>query len=1182
MRTIFKGVTQPFMVMVVISLFAIRGEAQTLRYVSTSGSDASNNCSVESSPCATIQAAIDSSAAGDTIRVAQGSYSESLTLSTSRLILQGAQSGVDAKGRSATESEITGYINITGNADSVVIDGFSILEGAAISGSKAGVYVSNNAINITIQNNLFTRSGTVDGDTFRGIVNAIGGNQTGLVIQNNSFSGWATGIFLNPGPKGAQVLNNELKGNFVGVSVDGPDSTVFTGNSFEDNVFENLGIGPWTASGSSAPDPLVATFTSNTFVSDNTYVGLYSGSGSEFDFSNNSFEGVAASAMTNAQLLAAEEQIGHGVDASGGYSGFASLKDNTVLVTDGNSLSTALSFAAASDAVIIGAGSYSKQTIDKNDLSFTFSTGVSGIDSLKFDSSINDINVVGNDSTLVIVGNGNDNNIGVSGDNITVDGGEGSDTITLSGNRSSYTITDNTTSFSFDNGSANSEASGFEFAAFDDITIALSFADPVSYPGRSLAFGDNSSTISIPDDNSLDAITSLSIEFWMKTSGFSSTGQSIIQKGTDAWSIHRYADTNFLAFTTYHSSTGNTLFGDISIADDAWHHIAVVFDGTNKSIFIDGKLDASTSVSGNLDTNGDAITVGGWTGSIDELRFWDTAVDSTQIRNDGFQPLKGDESGLQGYWRMDEGSGSLVGDLSSNSNDAYIPSDTSISWNTNSHPIGSFITGDEGWRILTSPADGITYGELLDGIWTQGFTGADSETGTVNVFSYTEGDGSTDISSRGFHAVSSASTVAGAGEALLVFVYADDDPSTAEVDGGFPKTIQTDSAQYFGTITPSLTLTKSGAGGTFDSANDGWNMVGNPFASSLDWDASSGWNRSGLDGSVYVWSDSANSGTGAYLTWNGSTGTLGSGNIAPMQGFWVKANDTGSPSFSVNDTARSNGAVLLKPQEIPEIQFRIEGGVLANRSVVMFSDEAEIGKDPLDAYKLASNNQEWLAVYTSTEDEAGMDIQSLPLQFDSPVELDLVVEGSNLDGEYSLSWSHNLPEAYQLSLVDTETETVTDLNSQNSYEFLIEGVERVQSKSPHTDLFTVNVLGAKEEGSKSKEEQGERFKLIIDSSQLVSTGEENDAPGQLQLDQNYPNPFNPTTTIGFYLPVYSEIRLEVFDLLGRRVTTLVDGELRQAGRHTVQFDARNLSSGVYFYKLSANSEVIVKKMNVIK
>ncbi len=1176
-----KGMIQPVLVLAVIYLFSIQGVAQTVRYVSTSGSDSSNNCSVEASPCATIQAAIDSAAAGDTISVAQGAYSESLTLSTSRLVLKGAQFGVDAKDRSATESEITGYINITGSADSVVVDGFSILEGAAISGSKAGIYIGSNAINITLQNNLFTRSGTVDGDTFRGIVNAIGGSQTGLIVQNNSFTGWATGIYLNPGPKGAQLLNNELKGNFVGVSVDGPDSTVFTGNSFEDNVFEGLGIGPWTDSGTSAPDPLVATFTSNSFVSDDTYIGLYSGSGSEFDFSTSSFEGVTASTMTNAQLLAAEEQIGHGVDASGGYSGFASLRDNTILVTDGNSVSTALGFAAASDAIIIGAGSYSKQTIDKDDLSFTFSSGVSGIDSLKFESSINDLQLVGNDSALVIVGNGNDNNISISGDNITVDGGEGSDTITLSGNRPAYTIKDNTTNFSFNDGSSNSEATGFEFAAFDDITIALSFAEPVSYPGRSIAFGDNSSTLSIPDDNSLDATTALSIEFWMKTSGFSSTDQSIIKKGSDAWSIHRYADTNFLAFTTYHSSTGNTLFGDISITDDAWHHIAVVFDGTNKSIFIDGKLDASTTISGNLDTNSEAISVGGWTGSIDDLRFWDTALDSTKIRNNGFQPLKGDESGLQGYWRMDEGSGSLVGDFTTNSNDAYIPSGSSISWNTSSHPIGSFITGDEGWRILTSPADGITYGELLDGIWTQGFTGADSETGSANAYTFTEGDGDTDASSRGFQAITSASATTTAGEALLVYVYADDDPDTEGVQGAFPKTIQTDSAQHSGTITPSLTLTKSGAGGSYDATNDGWNMVGNPFASSLDWDASSGWSRSGLDGSIYVWSDSANSGTGAYLTWNGSSGTLGSGNVAPMQGFWVKANDTGAPSFSVNDTARSNGAVLLKLKEIPEIQFKLSGEGMADRAIVMFSEEAEVGKDPLDAYKLASINQEWLAVYTATDDGAGMDIQSLPVQLESPLELNLVIEGSNLDGEYALSWNHSLSEEYELLLLDTETEMITDLQSQSSYEFTVEGVSEKKSTSPHTDQFAISVLGAGDDGNKSKE-QGERFKLIIDSSQLVGTEEGGDRPGKLQLDQNYPNPFNPTTTIGFYLPVYSEVRLEVFDLLGRRVTTLVDGEFRQAGPHSVQFNAQTLSSGVYFYKLSANSEVIIKKMNVIK
>ncbi|MFO8029512.1 MAG: N-acetylmuramoyl-L-alanine amidase [Cyclonatronaceae bacterium] len=90
-----------------------------------------------------------------------------------------------------------------------------------------------------------------------------------------------------------------------------------------------------------------------------------------------------------------------------------------------------------------------------------------------------------------------------------------------------------------------------------------------------------------------------------------------------------------------------------------------------------------------------------------------------------------------------------------------------------------------------------------------------------------------------------------------------------------------------------------------------------------------------------------------------------------------------------------------------------------------------------------------------------------------------------------------------------------------------------------------------------------------------------DLPQQFKLEQNYPNPFNPTTLIGYELPVNSEVSLEVFDMLGRRVAVLVDGMV-EAGSHQVSFDAARLSSGVYIYKLKAGSQTITRKMTLVK
>ncbi|MEX0780034.1 MAG: YCF48-related protein [Balneolales bacterium] len=99
----------------------------------------------------------------------------------------------------------------------------------------------------------------------------------------------------------------------------------------------------------------------------------------------------------------------------------------------------------------------------------------------------------------------------------------------------------------------------------------------------------------------------------------------------------------------------------------------------------------------------------------------------------------------------------------------------------------------------------------------------------------------------------------------------------------------------------------------------------------------------------------------------------------------------------------------------------------------------------------------------------------------------------------------------------------------------------------------------------------------------TGTGTElaDDLPLTVGLDQNYPNPFNPSTVISYKVPVNSDVRLEIYDLLGRRVATLVDGQVG-AGHHTATFDGTQFSSGMYIYRLTAGDYVEAKKMHLIK
>ncbi len=108
----------------------------------------------------------------------------------------------------------------------------------------------------------------------------------------------------------------------------------------------------------------------------------------------------------------------------------------------------------------------------------------------------------------------------------------------------------------------------------------------------------------------------------------------------------------------------------------------------------------------------------------------------------------------------------------------------------------------------------------------------------------------------------------------------------------------------------------------------------------------------------------------------------------------------------------------------------------------------------------------------------------------------------------------------------------------------------------------------------------EPFKFTI--VERVSSEIIYELPEDFTLSQNYPNPFNPSTTLQFSLPEASQVRLEIFNLLGQKVSTLVAGDKLQAGWHSVQFDASNLSSGVYIYRIQAGEFVQTKRMLLIK
>jgi hypothetical protein len=105
------------------------------------------------------------------------------------------------------------------------------------------------------------------------------------------------------------------------------------------------------------------------------------------------------------------------------------------------------------------------------------------------------------------------------------------------------------------------------------------------------------------------------------------------------------------------------------------------------------------------------------------------------------------------------------------------------------------------------------------------------------------------------------------------------------------------------------------------------------------------------------------------------------------------------------------------------------------------------------------------------------------------------------------------------------------------------------------------------------------IKEVIKNSEKLEV--ENSLPKEFALYQNYPNPFNPTTVINYDIPKSTNVKLSIFNTLGQEVMKLVD-EYKEAGSYSINFNAKNFSSGIYYYTISASDYNKTLKMMILK
>lgn len=484
--------------------------------------------------------------------------------------------------------------------------------------------------------------------------------------------------------------------------------------------------------------------------------------------------------------------------------------------------------------------------------------------------------------------------------------------------------------------------------------------------------------------------------------------------------------------------------------------------------------------------------------------------------------------------------------------------------------------GGEGWRIISSPTESNNYDDLLSDLWTQGMSGADYSGGDPNVMRFDDGN---------FSAVGNLeSDVMVNGEGFIVYVYSDDDYDQSAVDTGFPKTLDLFGVPNSGDIEAPL-----------NSGSDSWSLVGNPYNEPIEWSAL---NTSNLYGTVYVYDhtygtingggdDVAESGPagGGYRTYNGSAGSLSNGVIAPFQGFWVQ-NDGSNPSLVFEESAQTSGGTFYTKEDEPVISIRLRSEMnnMFNEAFLSFTEFGVVGEDRFDGLKLSPLDHKNYMSLSTEVDGTQMDINNLPAELYDPVEIPLHVQAfktvesgwTEMGGEVTLSWPEmtNIPTDWDITLWDTKLNQTVNLRDADKYVFEVEiSLGKVNGNEPFTPFTPVPL-------KKEKAIREARFLIIINPN--VPDGLiNNDIPADFMLQQNYPNPFNPTTNIKFEIAETSEVSLSIFNVMGQRVATLVN-EVKAPGSYEIAWNAQEMASGIYYYRLRAGGVVFNRQMTLIK
>jgi len=520
--------------------------------------------------------------------------------------------------------------------------------------------------------------------------------------------------------------------------------------------------------------------------------------------------------------------------------------------------------------------------------------------------------------------------------------------------------------------------------------------------------------------------------------------------------------------------------------------------------------------------------------------------------------------------------------------------------------VQQLFTGSKGWRTIGVPLTS-TYATMTTGFETQGFSGSTNPTLQPNLLWWEETDKGTTL--QGWRQPDNLSNAVPAGRGHYYYIFngsAKPSPSTGDYSDVLPLTMTTTGLEVnlfsgifdFGaTFTERDTILVAQADTLIEvnQADEGFNLIANPTASTLDWNAASGWTKTNVDAVIYVWDPV----TEAFLTWNGSIGTLGNGLIAPYQGFWIRSNAV-RPSLQLTGngvkaiTNKLFHGKIIAPEEPSVIHLQVNGENLQAESFISFGGDGSEGVDPKDAYQLESLAEDWMLLYTygSINKNTPLVINHLdPLNGNDkviPLHLAASESGNPINGNYLLSWTlpTDLPAEVSVTLMNHISRKSIDMRKENVLAFTLEAPRLPNARTgksfdplaiPKAVIFkSPYKTGEVNPNARIANKLQRPFTIFI-SAKLE--GEIDYLPDLPKLFGPMPNPFSSQTKISFYLPNTQKAEIQIIDMLGQVVGSF-PSEVYNSGIHERNWTPSTiqLPHGMYVIQLSTDNYQVSQKL----